>query len=189
MRRTARGARAGLLLAALLAAGCSIDNGITSPEGPPAAEIPDTVAVGVVHRVHKDGRLSLELSAARAETYNDAKETILTDTHFKEFDDKGGTATEGDAQTVIFHTDTEDADVSGGVHVRSAAEKGDVTADTLSWQNKEKRLSAPPQETVTLRKDDGTSISGTGFLGDFRSRELTFSGPVKGTYVRTDDQQ
>ena len=182
-----RGALALLLLAALGASACSIDTG-TSAEGPAAAAVPDTVAVNVVHRVHQDGHLSLELTAARAETWNDTRQTILSDTHFTEFAQDGTTATEGQARKVVFHSDTEDAEVSGGVRVRSTVEKGNVTAESLSWENKARRLSAPPQEVVTLVKDDGTSISGTGFLGDFKRRELTFSGPVTGTYVSGQSQ-
>jgi len=58
-----------------------------------------------------------------------------------------------------------------------------VTAESLSWENKEKRLTAPPAETVRVKKDDGSFIQGTGFAGDFRSREVTYSGHVEGTYV------
>ncbi len=177
--------RALLMLAALAAAGCSIEGG-PLPESQEAGEIPDTVAVGVVHRVYRDGRLSLELTASRAETWNATKETILSDARFVEFDRHGAPDLQGEAGRVLFYSDTENADVSGGVRVRSETEKGNVTAESLSWDNEARRLTAPPQETVTLRKDDGTSISGTGFLGDFRTRELVFSGPVRGTYVRSD---
>jgi LPS export ABC transporter protein LptC len=185
MPAAARAARALLLLAALAAGACSIEGG-PAAEALPSEQIPDTIAVGVVHRIHRDGRLSIELRASRAETWNDRKETVLSDTRFVEFDQAGAAATMGEAKKVTFHSDTENADVSGGVMVRSEAEKGNVTADSLSWDNKAKRLSAPPEEVVTLKKDDGTSISGTGFLGDFRTRELTFSGPARGTYVRSD---
>ena len=41
----------------------------------------------------------------------------------------------------------------------------------------------PIGKRVLIRKDDGTYISGTGFTGDFRTRQVTFSGPVKGNYV------
>jgi LPS export ABC transporter protein LptC len=139
--------------------------------------------------VNRDGRLSLELTAARAETWNDAKETILSDARFVQFDDTGAQATEGEAKKVVFHTDTENADVTGGVRVRSETEKGTVTAENLSWDNDARTLRAPPDEVVSLRKDDGSSLSGTGFEGDFRRRELTFTGPVRGTYVRSDEEK
>lgn len=176
------------MLGALCASSCSVGGGETQEGAGAGNGIPDTVAVGLVHRVSQNGRLSIELTAARAETFNDTKQTILTDARFVEYDDKGGKATEGMAQKVVYHSDSKDADISGGVKVRSASEKGTVSADSLSWQNKERRLAAPPQEVVSLRKDDGTSLTGTGFNGDFRSRELVFTGPVNGTYVSTDKQ-
>ena len=90
---------------------------------------------------------------------------------------------DGRARTVVFYSDTENADISGGVRVHSASEKGDVSADSLYWENKTKKLRAPAAERVTIRKDDGSSLSGTGFSGDFSRRELIFTGPVKGSYV------
>ncbi|MGO9307731.1 MAG: LPS export ABC transporter periplasmic protein LptC [Spirochaetia bacterium] len=171
-----------LPLAALLV-GCSIDYKGASVEEQSPSGIPDTVAVGLLHRVHKDGRLSLELEAARAETWNAKNQTVLTDAHFVEFDEKGARATEGEARTVVFHSDTENAEISGSVHVHSAMEKGDVHADILDWENKTKRLTAPPAERVIVGKDDGSILVGTGFSGDFRKRQVIFTGPVRGTYV------
>jgi len=190
-RRHARPARvcvAGALVLLVLAA-CSLDYGEALAEEQTSENLPDTVAIGIVHKIHKDGRLSLQLEATRAESYNASNQTVLSDAHFVEFDSKGDTATEGKAKKVVFHTDTENAEISGAVHVHSNTEKGDVTADSLAWENKTKILTAPAAETVKIRKDDGSSLSGSGFKGDFRKRELTFSGPVTGTYVRTDDNK
>lgn len=181
--RRAAAFTAAAFAAAVLVVGCSLDyQGAAGEEKAPEG-IPDTVARGLVHKVHKNGRLSLELEAARAETYSASAKTILTDVHFIEYDEKGGKATEGHARKVVYHTDTENAEISGTVRVHSASEKGDVSAESLAWANKEKRLTAPPDERVTMHKDDGTSITGSGFVGDFRTREVTFSGPVQGTYV------
>jgi LPS export ABC transporter protein LptC len=183
VRRRSAAVPVAAVAAALLLAGCSLDYQEAEREEQAAQGIPDTVALGLVHKIHKNGRLSLALEAARAETYNGTNTTILTDAHFIEYDDAGGKATEGQARKVVFHTDTENAEISGAVRVHSASEKGDVSAESLSWMNKEKRLSAPRDERVTIRKDDGTFISGRGFEGDFRARQVTFSGPVQGTYV------
>jgi LPS export ABC transporter protein LptC len=154
-----------------------------SVEEPAAPNVPDTVIVGLLHRVHKYGRLSFELEAARAESWNEKNQTILTDVHFVEYDSKGTKATEGEARRVVFHSDTENAEISGGVHVRSAQEKGDVRAEVLSWENKPKKLTAPAAEQVTIGKEDGSILVGTGFSGDFRKRQVSFAGPVQGTYV------
>jgi LPS export ABC transporter protein LptC len=177
-----RRALAALGLAAILA-GCSIDYGQAAVEEKTAEGVPDTVAVDVLHRVHKDGRLSLELSASRAVSYNDKNETILTDARFAAYDEKGAKSTDGQARTVVFHSDTENAEISGGVHVHSASEEGEVSAGSLYWENKTKRLTAPIAEQVTIRKDDGSSLIGSGFSGDFSRRRLVFTGPVQGSYV------
>jgi hypothetical protein len=66
----------------------------------------------------------MELTAARAETWNDAKQTILSDARFTEYDQAGAPATEGEARRVVFHSDTENAEVSGGVQVRSNPRRG-----------------------------------------------------------------
>jgi LPS export ABC transporter protein LptC len=180
---------AAIALCIALLAGCSLDYQEAVAEEQAADNLPDTVAIGLVHKIHKDGRLSLQLEASRAESYNSRSQTVLTDAHFVEFDSSGGTATEGTASRVIFHTDTQNAEITGKVHVHSSTEKGDVTAESLSWENKTKMLTAPPAETVKITKDDGSSLSGSGFKGDFGRREVTFSGPVEGTYVRTDENK
>jgi len=171
-----------LALIAILAS-CSINYKEAGSEAQAEESIPDTVAVNVRHLVHKDGHLTVELEAARAESYNSRNQSILTDVRFTTYDDTGAVVSEGNARRVVYHTDTENAEISGGVHVHSSKEKGDVSADSLSWQNKTRVLTAPPQEAVTIRKDDGSVLRGTGFTGDFTRRELNFSGPVQGSYV------
>jgi LPS export ABC transporter protein LptC len=173
---------AGFLAAGFLAAGCSLDYQLAD-DAKTAEGIPDTVAIGLVHKVHRGGRLSLQLEASRAETYNATNTTILSQAHFVEYDGEGATATEGKADKVVFHSDTENAEISGSVRVRSSSESGDVSAQSLAWLNKEKKLTAPADDKVTISRDDGTFITGRGFVGDFRSRQVTFSGPVEGRYV------
>ncbi|HTZ50222.1 MAG TPA: LPS export ABC transporter periplasmic protein LptC [Spirochaetia bacterium] len=181
-RAATRSILAASCLAALLA-GCSIDYGESASEEKAAEGVPDTVAVDILHRVHKDGRLSLELSASRAVSFSDKNQTVLSNARFTAYDEKGQTSTDGRARTVIFYTDTENAEISGGVQVHSAAEKGDVNAESLYWENKTRKLTAPPAEQVVIRKDDGSALSGSGFSGDFSRRQIGFTGPVQGSYV------
>jgi LPS export ABC transporter protein LptC len=173
----------------LVTAGCSLNYEEAGMEQTGGEGVPDTVLVGVDHKIHRNGRLSMEVQAERAETFNSTNQTILTDTSFVELDAQGGKATEGQAGRIVYHSDTENAEISGSVQVHSASEKGTVTAESLSWENKQKLLTAPPAERVLLRKDDGSYLSGSGFQGDFRKREITFSGPVQGMYVSKDKEE
>ncbi len=178
------GPRAAILfLAVLAAAGCSLNYEAAEIPETETANIPDTVAVGLTHRIVKDSRLAFEMDAARAETFNSRKQTILTGARFVEFDDKGGHATEGKADSVVYHTDTENAEISGSVSVHSSSEKGGISTQALAWENKTKTLTAASGELVVVRKDDGSYISGRGFVGDFKSKVVRFTGPVEGKYV------
>ncbi len=118
--------------AVLLVCGCSLNYEEATLEEQASGGVPDTVANGIVHRVNKDGRLSLQMEAARAETFNSTNTTVLTNAHFVEYDRDGNTATEGSARKVIYHSDTENAEISGSVRVHSASEKGNVSAESLS---------------------------------------------------------
>jgi LPS export ABC transporter protein LptC len=180
-------ARAAAASAFLLAAGCSLDYTAASLPESTTEGIPDTVATGITHRIVKGSRLSFEMEAERAETYGARKQTILSAARFTEYDDKGGAATEGSADTVVYHTDTEDAEISGSITVYSAAQKGSISTQTLSWKNKERRLTASPEERVVVTKDDGSYIRGTGFIGDFRTNQIQFTGPVEGRYVYNEE--
>jgi LPS export ABC transporter protein LptC len=169
-------------LAAILAS-CSLDySGASLEEGLPE-RLPDTVATDLVHRVVRNSRTSLEVTADQAETWNAQRRMELAGAAFVEYDQHGAPAVQGTAGRVVFHTDTEDAEISGGVRVHSSTEEAGIATGSLSWKRKERQLSAPPHELVVITKDDGSRLEGTGFTGDFRRREFAFSGPVHGTYV------
>jgi LPS export ABC transporter protein LptC len=174
-----------LSCAALLAAGCSLDyQAAEQMTAEPSEKVPDTVATTMIYRVVKDSRLSLELTAGRAESWSADQRTILSDVSFSELDPDGKPLTSGSAGGVVFHDDTEDAEISGGVQVYSASEQATVETGSLDWKSKLRLLTAPEGETVRIAKDDGSRLEGRGFTGDFRRREFSFAGPVEGTYVQ-----
>lgn len=184
-------ALAALLLAGLLlfALGCSLDYGAVTAEDKVAETIPDTVAIEVTHKVHEEGRLALSFEAGRAETYGALKKMVLSDVRFVEYGADTTPSTSGEARHVVYHTDTENAEISGSVRVRSEAEKAGIATESLAWENKRKMLTALPLAKVVITKDDGSSITGRGFTGDFRTRDVSFSGPVEGTYVWTEEEE
>lgn len=178
-----------LLLAAAALAGCSLDYGAVQADERIADTIPDTVAIEVTHKVHEKGKLALEFEAGRTETWGAQKKMVLERVRFVQYGEDSTPATSGEARRVVYHTDTENAEISGSVRVRSESEKAGIDAPALAWESKPKRLTAPAAAVVRITKDDGSSISGTGFSGDFRTREVSFSGPVEGSYVWSGDEQ
>ena len=175
-------------LAALLAS-CSLDyQGAELEEGIPE-RLPDTVATGLVHRVVRNSRISLEVTADQAETWDKEKRMELDGVAFVEYDREGKQAVEGSAGKVVFHTETEDAEISGRVRVHSAVDEAGIETEALAWKKSARQLTAPALERVVITKDDGSRLEGTGFVGDFRRREIVFTGPVQGTYVWTDEEE
>ena len=176
-------------LSACVLASCSLDyEGASIEEGMPE-RLPDTVATGLVHRVVKNSRTVLELTADRAETWDAQHRTVLDSVSFVEYDQAGAVAVEGSAGRVVFHTDTEDAEISGKVRVHSAVEAADVETEALAWKSKPRLLTAPAHDRVIISSDNGSRLEGTGFVGDFRRREFVFTGPVQGTYVWTEEEE
>jgi LPS export ABC transporter protein LptC len=176
-------------LSASLLCSCSLDYESALLEEQLPERLPDTVATGIVHRVVKNSRTALEVKAARAETWDAQHRTMLEAASFVEYDRDGGMAVEGSAGRVVFHTDTEDAEISGRVRVYSAIDEAGIETESLTWQSKPRVLSAPAHDRVVITKDDGGRIEGTGFVGDFRRREVVFNGPVQGTYVWTGEEE
>jgi LPS export ABC transporter protein LptC len=170
----------------LILGGCSLDYRAADTETADTRNVPDTSANDVVYRIMRDGRLSFQLEAERIDTYKSSKQTVLSKAHFTEFSEDGKLATDGRGDAVVFNTDSENAEITGSVSVYSASEEGDISAEALSWSKKEKLLTTDPKVRVIVRKDDGSYISGKGFVGDFRVKEMRFSGPVEGRYVYED---
>ena len=185
--RTLAAALATAIAAAALAS-CSLDSeGASLEEGMPE-RMPDTVATGLVHRVVKNSRPVLELTADRAETWDAQHRTVIDGASFVEYDQAGAIAVEGSAGRVVFHTDTEDAEISGRVRVYSALEEAGIETEALAWKSKPRLLTAPVHDRVIISSDNGSRLEGTGFVGDFRRREFVFTGPVQGTYVWTEEE-
>jgi LPS export ABC transporter protein LptC len=172
-----------ILCLAGLAAACSLDYQATELEAGDTSSIPDTIATNLTYRVVKNSRLSLQLTADESRSYTSKKETLLDGAHFVEYDQKGEAVTDGKANSIVFHSESRDAEISGQVSVYSAVQKGSISTEYLAWEDAGKILTADPTERVVVKKDDGSYITGRGFVGNFRIRGVTFSGPVEGTYV------
>jgi LPS export ABC transporter protein LptC len=180
---------AALALAAALGlpTGCSLSYEEARAVEAMAPEIPDTVMIGFTHTVVEEGRVWVRLSARRAEGYDQSKRMVLDEVSFQEFDRQGSLATEAAADRAVYHSESEDAEVTGSILIRSPQEKATLTAESLSWVKEGRRLSSGPGQGVRLAKEDGSFLEGRGFRADFRRRRLEFSEGASGGYVEGED--
>ncbi len=148
---------------------------------------PDLILLGFSQTVVEDGKPVMRLEAERTELYESQNLTIAYGLHFVELGTDGERLSEGWADKVAYHNDTENAEFTGSVHIYSEKEETSLKAQSISWDNENKVLTTPPEATVQLKKDDGSFLEGQGLEVNLRYREIQLDGNVKGTYVFEED--
>jgi LPS export ABC transporter protein LptC len=177
-----------LLAAALALCGsCSLsyEEGRMAEEMAP--EIPDTVMIGFTHTVVSGGRVWVKMSAQRAESFDQSRRIVLAGVHFEEYDSQGHLATEASADRAVYHSDSEDAEVTGNILIRAPKEKASLTASSLAWVKEGRRLSSGAGQSVRLAKENGSFLEGRGFQADFRRRRLEFREGASGGFVEDEN--
>ncbi len=172
----------------LFASGCSLDYSDTYVPDDMSEDIPDTILQQFRYTSIKEGRPVFFIEGEKAEFYVSRERTYLTNVQFTEYDADGDVATEGSADTAVYFTDTENAEIEGDLRFYSSTESATVTAEYLYWDNQEKRLRGSRDGSVAVRKDSGSKIEGIGFEADARRKEVTFSGTVSGRYVPEEEE-
>ncbi len=168
--------------AVFLLIGCSLDYR-EGEEGTKLAEsVPDLVFRNFVHTSVNGEKILFQLEAERAEMFNQKQITVLTKARFIEYDDAGAVALEGRAGSAVYHTDTENADLTGGVSGYSVSDKVSFSAAALYWQKDDRLLKSRGNEIVRIEKDDGSYIEGAFFTVDVARKSLTFNAAVRGRY-------
>jgi LPS export ABC transporter protein LptC len=180
--------RAALTLAAVLCAavltGCSLDYGTALAEDL-GEGMPDAVVYGFTHTVVEKGLPKFRIEAERGESYRELQKMKLTKVVFTEYasDGSGSVASEGNADSAIFYTDTESAELSGSVKLRSMSDGITVTSSYLKWDGEARTLESRADAVTTLQDDDGSRLSGSGFRVDAARRSFRFGNRATGSFV------
>jgi LPS export ABC transporter protein LptC len=146
-------------------------------------QVADSVLSNVTHVVVRDGVVIAELRSATVKNYSADNRAVLTDVFYLEFDRDGAITNEGHADRAVISTETDDAEVSGAISLRSESQETEVIAEALLWEDGARRLTSEPDQRVELRRDDGSSVAGSGFEAEVRRRTIRFTGRVAGTIV------
>jgi LPS export ABC transporter protein LptC len=172
---------------------CSLDYGAALGEDLDE-RIPDTVIFNFVHTIVENGSPRFRLSAQRAEAFRSARTLKLVGVVFVEYDPvvpmpNGGrsmavpvVAAEGRADSAVFNTETESADLTGNVRVRSARDGVAVSSAFIRWDGEARLLEGPSESVTTIQDDDGSRVSGAGFKADAARRSFEFTERATGSY-------
>jgi len=176
-------ALAAVLCAAVLT-GCSLDYGTALAEDL-GEGVPDAVVYGFSLTVVEKGLPRFTIGAERGESYRDLKKMKLTKVAFTEYvpDGSRSVASEGNADSAVFYTDTESAELSGSVKLRSVRDGITVTSSYRKWDGQARRLESRADAVTTLQEDDGSRLSGSGFSVDAARRSFRFGNRATGSFV------
>ncbi|AFG38700.1 LPS export ABC transporter periplasmic protein LptC [Spirochaeta africana] len=135
------------------------------------------------HTVVRSGRIQLQVHAEHSRTFQGERRQELIDVYFWEFDRDGAVASEGRADQAEVELESEDITFSGGIQLYSHQEEAGIHAEFLEWNSENRRLQGRDGERVSIIRDDGSTIYGSGFLADMRHRSLEFRSQVEGAFV------
>jgi len=185
---------ASILVLGIALSGCSLDYGSALAEDL-GDGIPDTVVFDFSHTVVERGLPRFRLEASRGESYQALKKMKLTDVRFTEYTASGRetseveVSTEGHADSAVFYTDTESAELSGSVRFYSAADGVTVESGYLKWDGEARILESRADTVTSLSDDDGTRLSGSGFTADAARKSFAFENRADGRYVAPAEEE
>ena len=165
--------------------GCSFDYGELEQE---KEEQPDIVMYNVEYVRVENGNPMVKFDAEKAEHYEKSRTMKLSNFSFTQFNNSEDTEdTSGFAGYGVINLDSKDVTLQDGVSINVESEDMHITTKNLKWKDKTKELEAGSYEEVRVDRSDGTSIGGSGFKADLRSRTWEFSDGISGTYVHTEE--
>lgn len=173
---------------AIQATACSLDYSQVTVSEEMSEQVPDSILHEFSYTVVEGGKPSVRVDAERAEFFEKSDRTYVTGLTFREYDEQGELVTEGTADYAEFHTDTESAELEGGLRFYSSTEEATVETEYLYWDNEEKLLTGREDDRVRIEEDSGSRLDGIGFEADVRRRLIDFAGPVSGRFVSDSDE-
>lgn len=179
---------AALCVLVCVAAACSLDYGVAE-EKETDLDQPEIELQQLEHTVVRSGRKQIRLRGEDSKTYREENRQELSNVIFYEYGPEGDIVTEGRAADAEIFLDSEDVHFSGDVQLYSHQEEAGIEADYLEWDGEERQLQGEDGEEVVITRDDGSVITGTGFLANMRERTLKFAGEVDGTFVEPADEE
>lgn len=151
-------------------------------------EVPDLVLYGLAQTRVEYGKPRYTVFADKASSYGEKKELVLENILFREYNEEGEIITEGEAEELTFFTESEDAELWGGVDFYSSREEAALRGDRFFWDNEERTLRGGDETEVKLLREDGSSVRGKGFEVDFSNLSLRFSRSVAGVFIDEEEE-
>lgn len=175
------------LLAAivLLLVSCSFNYDEGAIEAEENTGLPQVEVISARMVVVRDNRV--ELIADRIASYPDEGVQRFSGVTFREYGPEGEIRFEGHADEVLVYLDSEDIELTGEVRIVSYVEDGTVDTDYLYWESEGRVLRNDTGSTVTVFRENGTVVEGSGLYVDGRRNTIEFRDGVSGVYYNREE--
>ena len=174
-----------VLCAIVCLAGCSFDYTGADIEGERDASIPQVEIENARMVIERDTRI--ELTADRIASYPEERLQRFEGLRFTEYGPDGSVRVSGEAERGILYLDTEDVELRGTIRFYSQVEEAELESAYLYWENRTRVLRGQEDETVYIRRDDGSEVEGAGLRVDGRRNEVELTAGVRGVFRREDE--
>lgn len=161
---------------------CTLDYSRGSSSEELDKDIPNTVINNFKHIAVSGGAPSFRIEAAVAKTYDKQAKTVMTEIYFEEYGKDLEVVRFGKGDSAVLYTDTEDAEITGSIEFYSSEEEAWLWSEYLYWNEAEKTLTGKDHDTVRINTDEGTKISGKGFMGNMKTMTFSYNKNVEGSY-------
>jgi LPS export ABC transporter protein LptC len=186
MRISAAALGIAAFVAIALASSCSIPS--ASEAAAPVEESPDAVFTGFRREEVKRGLVTFVAAAERAEYFQDRGLLVVYNVSFEDRGEDGGPAeATGQADKVIYHEDTGDAECSGFVQIRSLAEDTTFETTTLNYRSASQTLEGAPGGAAIVKVGKKLFIQGSGFFADIQAKAFAFREGASGVLAAASD--
>ena len=174
--------RAGAVIpvALLVLAGCSFDYTDADIEGERNVSVPQVEIENARMVIERDTRI--ELTATRIASYPEERLQRFEGLRFTEYGPDGEVRVTGFAEGGILYLDTEDVELTGTIRFYSQIEEAELETGYIYWENDARILRGREDESVYIRRDDGSEVQGAGLRVDGRRNAVELTSGVSGVF-------
>jgi LPS export ABC transporter protein LptC len=143
---------------------------------------PDLVFYGFSREEVEKGIVVFTAKAQKAEYFEGNGLLVIHGVEFRDMgaDGRGPVAT-GQADKVVYHEDTGNAEFSGFVTLHSIAEEARFETDSLVYNASTQTIEGPMANAVIVRIGSDLILKGSGLFADISAKAFSFRNGVSGT--------
>lgn len=172
---------------ALVGGGCSFDYTDADIEGERDVSTPQVEIENARMVIERDTRI--ELTADRIASYPEEHLQRFEGLRFTEYGPDGAVRVSGEAESGVLYLDTEDVELEGTIRFYSQIEEANLETRYLYWENDARVLRGREDESVYIRRDDGSVVEGEGLRVDGRRNAVELNSGVRGVFRNEDESE